>query len=259
MQSNIPTILVIGGHDPTGGAGIQADIETIKSLNCHPVTLITCLTSQNTYEFKNLIPVDSNFFREQANLLISDVNIDYIKIGAIGSINIANEIIKILKKIKKKVILDPIISASMGGKLTHSKLQKKIKEEIFPLSYLITPNADEAIKFSKGINLQNPDWTFSINSKNILLKDIHPKENRIINQLYLSNKLSKQWSIKRSPKNYHGTGCTLAAGISAFLAQKNNLEKSIDLALKFVKYSMKDSFELGKGQRILRRVSTSIE
>ena len=91
MADNLPIVLTIGGYDPSGGAGITADIETISSLDCHPITLISCLTSQNTREFNLLEQVDPQLFASQANLLLSDFKIDVLKIGVLSGTRIVEE------------------------------------------------------------------------------------------------------------------------------------------------------------------------
>ena len=256
MNKYPPKILIIGGHDPTGGAGIQADIETLTNLNCHAVCLISCLTSQSTSKFKKSYPINSQIFREQSELLLSDVEINAVKIGAIGSAEIANEIIRILKKLKRKqkVIIDPIIRPSMGGTLADQKLIKKIKEEIFPFSYLITPNLEEAYILNDKISKEELIIKPNLIAENILLKDCMPLSNKIINKLYSSKKLTKEWALNRVDGNYHGTGCTLASAITGLLAKKKSLEQSIEDAQSFTHESIKNAFPLGKGQKILKRL-----
>ena len=184
------------------------------------------------------------------------MEINAVKIGAIGSIEIANEIIRILKKLKKKqkVIIDPIIRPSMGGTLTDQKLIKKIKEEIFPFSYLITPNLEEAYILNDKISKEELIIKPNLIAENILLKDCVPLSNKIINRLYKSKKLKKEWVLNRVDGNYHGTGCTLASAITGLLAKKKSLEQSIEDAQSFTHESIKNAFSLGKGQKILKRL-----
>ena len=118
MANQLPVVLTIGGYDPSGGAGITADIETINSLRCHPISLITCLTSQNTEKFDLLEPVNIDVFISQADLLLSDFKIDIIKIGALGNDKIVEETKRILNKLKDtKIVIDPVIEATTGGSL----------------------------------------------------------------------------------------------------------------------------------------------
>ena len=173
MSRKLPIILVIGGHDPTGGAGIQKDIETIASLNCHAVSLITCLTSQNTQDFSLVNSVNPNVFVKQAKNLFSDVSIDVIKIGAIGSLKIAEKISDFLNSLKNiKVVLDPVIKTSSGGALINKETIEGLKTLLFPKSFLITPNLNEAKSLSGEKNLKKAlGILFSYSPKYILMKD----------------------------------------------------------------------------------------
>ena len=140
MKINLPIVLTIGGHDPTGGAGIIKDIEAIKSNNCHAVSLVSCLTCQNTYQFKNIVPVDSLLFSEQADVLLSGVQINTVKIGAISSLDLV-EIVKIsiLDRLENiKVILDPVIKSSTQGTLADQATIDGLKSIIFPKSMVLS-------------------------------------------------------------------------------------------------------------------------
>ena len=115
MTDNLPVVLTIGGYDPTGGAGITADIRTINSLNCYAITLISCLTSQNTQEFSAIEQVDPELFTNQANLLLSDFKIDVLKIGVLKGTRIIEETKKIIDKLKNiKVVIDCRDSRGLG-------------------------------------------------------------------------------------------------------------------------------------------------
>ena len=142
MSYSLPVILAIGGHDPSGGAGIQADIETITSHGCHAVSLITCLTSQNTKDFFKVDMLDPNIFTSQAESLLSDIAIDAIKIGVIGNLKILEEINKLLNKLSGvAVIVDPVIKSTSGGTLTESTLFESLKSLIFPKSFFSQCNS----------------------------------------------------------------------------------------------------------------------
>ena len=103
MADNLPIVLTIGGYDPSGGAGITSDIETISSLDCHAISLISCLTSQNTQEFNLLVQVDPELFADQANLLLSDFKIDVLKIGVLKGTRIIEEEIERFEKLKLSI------------------------------------------------------------------------------------------------------------------------------------------------------------
>ena len=255
VKINLPIVLTIGGHDPTGGAGIIKDIEAIKSNNCHAVSLVSCLTCQNTYQFKNIVPVDSLLFSEQADVLLSGVQINTVKIGAISSLDLV-EIVKIsiLDRLENiKVILDPVIKSSTQGTLADQATIDGLKSIIFPKSYLITPNLEEA-KILSGKNDLNSalEVLFSFSPKYILVKDIEDSKEKIVNQLYSQDGLVRSWSNRRLKGNFHGTGCYLASSIASLIASSETIETSIQLAQLNTLKAIKNSIKIGQGQRILR-------
>ena len=255
MKINLPIVLTIGGHDPTGGAGIIKDIEAIKSNNCHAVSLVSCLTCQNTYQFKNIVPVDSLLFSEQADVLLSGVQINTVKIGAISSLDLV-EIVKIsiLDRLENiKVILDPVIKSSTQATLADQATIDGLKSIIFRKSYLITPNLEEA-KILSGKNDLNSalEVLFSFSPKYILVKDIEDSKEKIVNQLYSQDGLVRSWSNRRLKGNFHGTGCYLASSIASLIASSETIETSIQLAQLNTLKAIKNSIKIGQGQRILR-------
>jgi len=254
MANNLPIVLTIGGYDPSGGAGITADIETISSLDCHAITLISCLTSQNTQEFNLLEQVDPELFANQANLLLSDFKVDVLKIGVLSGTKIVEETKNIMDKLENtKVVIDPVIEASSGGLLADKDTLEAQKELIFPHAYLITPNLEEA-KILSGENELNLviEKLRSFSSNYFLIKDVNHSQDQIVNHLYLDKELKKSWCIPKIPGSFHGTGCHLASSISCFLAQSKDLEEAIELGQKNTIEAIKRSLKIGQGQNILK-------
>jgi len=144
-NSSPPIILIIAGHDPSGAAGIQADIESVVANGGRAITLITSLTAQNTGEFQTVIPQKVDDFMLQAKLLFEDIKINACKIGLLGNIDIARAIIELLDEINNiPVVLDPILISGTGTRLVNNNLSAIIKNKLFPRVSIITPNADEA-------------------------------------------------------------------------------------------------------------------
>ena len=135
-----PIVLVIAGHDPSGGAGIQADIESIANTGCHAVTVITSLTAQNTDKITKISSQDPCFFREQIKLIFDDFNVSACKIGMISNSEFVNIIHEELLDIKIPIVLDPVINSGTGENLSPKKTYEKILSELLPLSTIITPN-----------------------------------------------------------------------------------------------------------------------
>ena len=254
MTNQLPVVLTIGGYDPSGGAGITADIETITSLRCHPISLITCLTSQNTEKFDLIEPLNIDVFISQADLLLSDFKIDIIKIGALGSDKIVEETKRILNKLKDtKIVIDPVIEATTGGLLADKPALQALKELIFPMAYLLTPNLAEAKVLSGKNDLNLIVQELSLLSSNyLLIKDIDSSYEEIVSHLYLNKKLKKSWSTTKIPGSFHGTGCYLASSISCFLAHSKSLEEAIELGQNNTIKAITGSVKLGKGQNILK-------
>lgn len=254
MNKGMPVILTIGGYDPTGGAGISADIRTISSLECYPISLISCLTSQNTNQFKLLESVNPNLFKDQAESLLSDFKIDLIKIGVLASVEIVKETKKILESLEGiKVVVDPVIESSSGGLLANHPTLEAIKELIFPDSYLITPNLSEAEVLSNKKDLDSIiKDPFMLSSNFLLIKDIAYSKDTITNNLYSKTNLLKSWSVTKEKGNFHGTGCYLASCISCFLAQSKNIEEAINLGLQKTMNGIEGSFTTKNSNRILR-------
>jgi len=255
MENFVPTILAISGHDPTGGAGVQADIETITACGGKAVTLITCLTSQNTKRFEGYYPVNEKNFSKQSKLLLSDNSLDAIKIGSIGSLPIIKETYKLLKKSEtKKIILDPVIYPTAGGRLLDEKMLKSSKKLLFPKIFLLTPNKKEVSEITQEKDVfKGVAKLFELGVKNILLKDFKPNKEKILNRLYSDEKTYQEWEIKRIQGNYHGTGCTLSSAIATFFSKNNNIIESVNLAQDFVVNAIQNSSKLGRDQRFLKR------
>ena len=254
MKKNFPVVLAIGGHDPTGGAGIQSDIETITSHDCHAVSLITCLTSQNTERFLTLDPVNPSTFATQAKTLISDIHIDVIKIGAVGNFKIVEKIYDLINSMQNTaVIVDPVIKSSTGGLLANKETIEALKSLILPKSFLITPNLDEVKALSGEDNLdQSLEALCELCQQYILVKDVEESEKSVINNLYSKSKLLKHWESPRKEGQFHGTGCSLASSIACFIAKSVNILESIDLAQKHTLKAINNSIGIGKGQKILK-------
>jgi len=150
-----PVILVIAGHDPSGGAGIQADIESIANAGCHATTVITSLTAQNTNQVIDVLPQEPESFRKQIRLILEDMEISACKIGMIGNVGLIDVIQNELSRIKCPIVLDPVISATSGQSFADENIYKRILSSLLPLTTLITPNSEEARMLSQSTDLND--------------------------------------------------------------------------------------------------------
>ena len=255
MTKNTPIVLIIGGHDPTGGAGVLADAQTLVMNGCYPISLITCLTAQNTINFESIKVTDTKFFNKIAKVLLKDIPlINAIKIGALGN----EEIVQIVKEIiinckNTPVVLDPVIEASSGGSLINNEGLNEMKYKLLSHVDLITPNIKEAKTLTGKHNQQDIIQELNkVKSNFVLIKD-NEKRNKIENSLFKKNEFIKKWEISKVKGKFQGTGCSMSSSIASNLAKGLRMEESIELAQNSVYQSLQNAIYLGSGQKIPKR------
>jgi len=251
-----PNVLVIAGHDPSGGAGIQADIEAIHSLGGFAATLITGLTvqnSQNVYDFET---VSVNLLERQAEALLEDVSFGAVKIGMTASPDIVAFIKALLKKIPHvPVVLDPVLAAEAGGGLATASLGDILLEELAPLSQVLTPNFPEAQQLAKQEAVEDcGTLLYKKTNTPILITGTHRNtDTDKVENILFSEKGQQKWTCKRLPHRYHGSGCTLSSAMAYFLAAGFSLEDAITQAQTYVFDALSRAWQAGKGQMIPER------
>ncbi len=244
-----PVVLVIAGHDPSGGAGIQADIESISNAGCHATTVITSLTSQNTSKVLDVIPQDPEPFRHQIRLILEDMDIVACKIGMIGSNKLLEVIVNELTGLKFPIVLDPVLSSATGKKFSDDDFCKNMLTSLLPLTTLITPNSIEATLLAQEDNFTAAANTLlNYGAKSVLITGTHNETHKVINSLYTKQDPLIEYHWERLPGTFHGSGCTLSSRITALLALGNDLKKSVEKAQEYTWLSLKHGLNLGRGQ-----------
>jgi len=252
-----PIVMTIAGHDPTGGAGIQADIEAIHAADCYPVSVLSCLTVQDTQNVYRIEAVASELLLQQARTVLEDMPIKVIKLGLLGS---AKNIIAVSQLLKEyphiPVVCDPVLAAGGGQSLTNANFIETLKNQLLPQIDLLTPNIPEAIKLGiiqqKSINY--PIVLAHSLCQNILITGTHSDQQQIHNCLYHDGKLVEKTRWQRLKYEYHGSGCTLASNISAGLAQGLSLQDAVNQGQAYTWNSLAQAQRLGKGQHIPYRI-----
>lgn len=251
-----PVVLCLSGHDPTGGAGIQADIETVLRLGCHPCTVVTALTVQDTRNVTRILPQAAEDFLEQALALLSDIPVAAIKIGLLGSPGIVRAVCEVVDRAGAvPVVLDPILAAGGGRNLANSDLIAEVKSRLIGRSTIMTPNTPEARRLT---GLDDPDAAarglLAQGCPNVLLTGGHEDGAEVANRWYSAAGVeTRRWP--RLPGSYHGSGCTLAAAVAAGLAQGLPLGVVIDEAQRFAFEALNRGFCPGQGQFLPKRSS----
>lgn len=248
-HSRRPVVLCFSGHDPSGGAGLQADIEAIHSLGVHACTITTALTTQNTQGVKGFRCTDTKLVQEQAECLLQDIRPDAIKIGMVGSAEMANAIADILSSIPGiPVVLDPVLSGNTGGALSASGLIDTLLTELLPKCTLVTPNTLELERLSGYSGEKAIRQLLNTGCANVLVTGGHVAGPLIRSQLWTVNGLTHEFQQQRFEGEYHGSGCTLASACAAGLASGLNVLKATTRALDFTHHSIASAIHVGKGQ-----------
>jgi len=238
------TVLTIAGSDCSGGAGIQADIKTISSLDCYAASVITALTAQNTTGVSAIHSVPSDFVQDQLFAVFDDINVDVVKIGMLYSAEIIDVICDALRQWTPKfVVLDPVMVATSGANLIQTETIVHMCDSLFPLVDLITPNIPEA-EYLSSDRIKNHNDMKKIGLKlcdqyqtNVLVKGGHFTEDaECLDMLFQPNQPKHHtFNAQRiHTNNTHGTGCTYSSAIAAYLAKDFELVDAIGAAKQFV-------------------------
>ena len=256
-RSTPPLVLCLSGLDPSGGAGLQADIETLSSLGCHPVSIATCLTVQDTVNLRSLHPVDPALIEEQVSVIVKDMPIRAIKIGILGCDKTVAVISRILAKLAHlPIILDPITGAGGGHPTSSAATQQLICRTLFQYCAVITPNLTELHSLSGQIQLQPAiEALLKFGAQHVLVTDSAPDSSLIVNTLWDRNGQICEEHWQRQPHIYHGSGCTLASAIAAYLAHGKPVKAACQQAQLYTWQSIRLGQQLGSGQHIPRRAA----
>ena len=256
MLHTPPTILCLSGFDPSGGAGIQADIESIASMGGHATPVITALTVQNTQNVSYFQAVDSQLFNDQVSKLLEDITVKAIKIGMIGSLNIIESIGLILKNNPDlPVIYDPVLAAGGGANLTETGMLAAIQELILPHTTILTPNSPEARQLSNEKELKDcGKKLMQQGCEAVLITGTHENNKHVDNLWFHEGRYVETFSWDRLPHEYHGSGCTLASAIAALIAQGLDPFNAVNEAQDYSWNTLKHAFKISdKGQLIPNR------
>jgi hydroxymethylpyrimidine/phosphomethylpyrimidine kinase len=253
---NKPVILVLAGHDPTGAAGIQADMESIHANGGRCISVITTLTAQNTTHFAEMIPQDPDNFRKQADLLLADIPVRACKIGLIGSpelIGVIADLVKTLGDIP--MVVDPILQAGTGGSLSTPGMIDALLTRLIPSATLLTPNLHEARRLTGEKNpAEAADKLLNNGCSHVLVTDTRPETKTVSNILYSPRQEPVVMEWERLPGTYHGSGCTLSSALAACLAQGMTIQTATAKAQTFTWQSLERAEKIGHGQFHPRRL-----
>ncbi|MDF3002203.1 MAG: phosphomethylpyrimidine kinase [Bacillota bacterium] len=247
------TALTIAGSDSCGGAGIQADIKTMAAHGVYAMSAITALTAQNTTGVTGIMEVTPEFLAAQLDAVLSDIFPDAVKIGMVSSAGLIKIIAEKLETYRvKNIVIDPVMVATSGSRLISEDAVDALKEKLFPLAALLTPNIPEAEVLS-GIEIKTTDDMITAAGRisnqygvAVLCKGGH-RINDANDLLY--NAGSFQWFIGQRIENpnTHGTGCTLSSAIASNLAKGYDIMIAIEKSKVYLSGALEAMLDLGNG------------
>ncbi len=259
-MQKLKKILIIAGSDPSGGAGIQADIKTACAHQVYSSSVITCLTAQNTQKVVTIHTPPISFLRTQIETLLDDINFDVIKIGMLGTSQVIHCIADILDK-RIPLVLDTVMISTSGDSLLRKSAVDALKSRLISSSYLVTPNIDEAeiladMKIGSLEEMQVAARRIkNLGAKNVLVKGGHLSfaDKNIYNILLdEKDKIHIITNKKIGHKNIHGTGCALATSIACNIAKKIGIIESVRKANDYVYNAIIERLRIGNGSLVLR-------
>lgn len=251
---HVATVLVFAGLDPSGGAGVQADIQAISAAGVHPLPVVTALTVQDNQHVHAVHPVEPSVLREQVRVLVEQgTRVDVVKIGIVGSAANAQVIADAITALRATntdlpVVLDPVLASGHGDLLTRGDAVQALAP-LRKLATLLTPNLPEARALCGIDGLEAQAHRLLEDAPHVLIKGGHGDGDTVVNA-WFSAAGRRDWHWPRLPGEFHGSGCTLASAIAARLAQRMNIEAALDSAQRYTQRSLEQAFRIADGQRI---------
>lgn len=257
VKPSVPVVMVLAGHDSTGGAGIQADIEALISMGCHAATVITSLTVQDTQHVHSFMPIPADQVVSQARAVLEDLPVAAFKIGLLGSTQNVEAIHTLLRDYPDvPVVLDPVVKSGGGDALSNDAIIAAMKTLLFPLTTILTPNSQEARTLAPAADTLDAcaHELMDLGCEYVLITGTHEATPRVTNRLYGNLRLLETYEWERLPHSYHGSGCTLASAIAGLLAQEATPEMAVRDAQQYTWDALHHGYRLGLGQYLPNRL-----
>jgi hydroxymethylpyrimidine/phosphomethylpyrimidine kinase len=243
-----PLVLTFAASDPTGGAGLQADLLTLAALGCHPLSVLTALTVQDTAGVERIETIAAELVTRQAECLLAESSVAAFKVGVVGSAQNARAVAAVAANhAKVPLVLDPVLASGRGDALASDDALAALLDSLVPRATVVTPNLPEAKRLG-GI-----EKLLARGCRYVLVTGTHDETVEVVNRLYDASGLVREDRWPRLAGSYHGSGCTLASAIAAFLAQGREVPDAVREAQAFTWRALDSALRTGKGQRLPNR------
>lgn len=255
-QRAIKNVLTIAGVDPSGGAGVLADVKVMSALGTYATGVIAALTAQNTQAVTGVMPVPAIFVKKQIDTLFADVRIDAVKIGMLGAQDVMAAVAEVLRSHNApRIVLDTVMVAKSGDRLMPDDSVDFFRKTLLPLADVITPNLPEASvlleREIRGVDEMHEAahdlWKLCSGKSAVYLKGGHG-DGEILRDVFYDGKTFLDLDgLRVHTKNTHGTGCSLSSAIAALWARTDNLTKAVTLARRYIEETIRASDDLTVG------------
>ena len=252
-----PIVLTFSASDPSGGAGMQADLLTLASMGCHPLSVITALTVQDTLGVESVLPIDADWVADQARHVLEDMPVDAFKLGVLGSVESIAAIAEIVSDYPDvPLILDPVLASGRGDELASGDMTRALRELLLPQTTILTPNSVEARRLADVDDDEDDAPSLAEcaarlvaqGCEYVLVTGTHENTPKVVNTLYGKDGVVRTDSWTRLPGTYHGSGCTLASAIAAMLANGLDLADAVREAQDYTWHTLEKAYRPGMGQ-----------
>lgn len=267
-----PAVLSFAASDPTGGAGIQADILTLACLGCHPLSVLTAITVQDTTGVEGLLPIDPGWVADQARALLEDMPVAAFKMGLLGSVEVIAAIAEVVADYPNiPLVLDPVLASGRGDQFADEEMIEAMIGLLLPQTTILTPNSLEARRLAQqlGVGEEGSHGSSSLadcahglidaGCEHVLVTGTHEGTPQVVNTLYGSHGVIRTDRWERLPGSYHGSGCTLASAIAAHLACGADIGEAVRGAQEYTWRTLAAGYRPGMGQFIPDRLFWSRE
>ncbi|MDQ0299973.1 hydroxymethylpyrimidine/phosphomethylpyrimidine kinase [Salibacterium salarium] len=252
-MKEVPSVLSIAGTDPTGGAGIHADLKTFQESKAYGMAVVTSVVAQNTEGVRDVWHLPIEALEEQIRAVLEDIRPHVIKTGMIATPDMINKTADLLEEENIPLVIDPVMVATSGDSLMEDESTSLMKERLFPLAKVVTPNIDEA-KLLTGLDIQSQEEAKQAAEQIVeemgaaaaVVKGGH-FTGEATDILYYNGEFEFLTAERTDTKHTHGTGCTFSAAIAARLARGMTVNEAVSESKTFISAAIKETLGIGKG------------
>ena len=255
-----PAVLTFAATDPTSGAGLQADLLTLASMGCHPLSVVTAITVQDTAGVESFLAIDPDWVADQARCILEDIPVAAFKMGVLGSTEIVTLVAEVVSDYPDiPLVLDPVLASGRGDEFASDEMLTAIRELLVPQSTVVTPNIPELRRLAEDDEGDMPiadcaQALLDSGCEYVLVTGTHDSTPEVVNTLYHRGGILRADTWQRLPGSYHGSGCTLAAALAANLARGLDIADAVYEAQDYTWQALAKAYRLGMGQHIPDRL-----